>query len=327
MKGTVPKDIRPAYPEPVEPVAARAKLLELLGIEEVPTTADFVVDSVTDEDGLEVSRGSFKNSFGETVPAILMVPEQAQGEKMPGVVCVPGTSGSAEQIAGERLYRPQRATGPLLGWARELARRGFVTIAITPKGTEVRRKSEDDWAREAKLLAPYGRTQMGVLVEETLLAARVLAATEGVDADRIGLTGMSLGGNATWYAMACAPWIAAGVPVCGGVGSMERVIHESREDRHSAFYFVPHMLRYFDHPEVVAACIAPRPFMMIAPTEDEDMPRSGVDGLMPVVSSAYERIGKPEHFKVHQPPGNHVYLVEYFEWMVSWFQRFLGAST
>ena len=106
---------------------------------------------------------------------------------------------------------------------------------------------------------------------------------------------------------------------------MERVIHESPEDRHSAFYFVPHMLRYFDHAEVVAACIAPRPFMMIAPTEDEDMPRSGVDDLIPVVSSAYETLGKPEHFKVRQPPGNHVYLIEYFEWMVSWFRRFLGG--
>ena len=164
---------------------------------------------------------------------------------------------------------------------------------------------------------------MGVLVEETLPAARFLAATEGVDADRIGLTGMSLGGNATWYAMACAPWIAAGVPVCGGVGLMERVIHESTYDRHSAYYFIPHMLRHFDHPEVVAACIAPRPFMMTAPTDDEDMPRSGVDSLIPVVNSAYEAMGRPDHFKVHQPHGRHVYLVEYFDWMVNWFQRFL----
>ena len=74
---------------------------------------------------------------------------------------------------------------------------------------------------------------------------------------------------------------------------------------------------------VHSSCIAPRPFMMTAPTDDEDMPRSGVDSLIPVVSSAYEAMGRPDHFKVHQPPGRHVYLVEYFDWMVSWFQRFL----
>ena len=91
----------------------------------------------------------------------------------------------------------------------------------------MRRSSLEEWATENKLLAPYGRTQMGVLVEETLKGARLLAATPGIDPNRIGLTGMSLGGNATWYAMACAPWIWAGVPVCGGVGSMARVIHHT----------------------------------------------------------------------------------------------------
>ena len=323
LKGTLPDNMGPAYQEPVEPAGVREKLLELLGLEEVPQRADFVVDSVEEENGLVETRGALENSLGETVPAVLVMPKQSSMLEMPAVVCVPGTAGDAEQISGPSFIRPRPLTGPLLGWARELARRGFATMSITPKGTEIRRQSEGDWAREAKLLAPYGRTQMGVLVEETLLAARALAATEGVDACRIGLTGMSLGGNATWYAMACAPWIRAGVPVCGGLGRMERVIHESQWDRHSAYYFIPHMLRYFDHPEVVAACIAPRPFMMLAPTEDEDMPRSGVDDLIPLVSSAYEMMGHPGHFKVHQPSGNHVYLVEYFELVDNWFQRFL----
>jgi len=327
LKNTLPGDIRPAHPEPVEPVGVREKLLEILGLEEVPEKADFVIDSVEEEEGLVGLSGAFQNSLGETVPSVLMMPDRPSSKALPGVVCVPGTSGDAQQMTGVSFNKPSPLIGSpkmqLPGWARELARRGFATMSITAKGTETRRVSEEDWAREAKLLAPYGRTQMGVLVEETLLAGRALAATAGVDADRIGLTGMSLGGNATWYAMACAPWIRAGVPVCGGVGRMYRVIHESQYDRHSAFYFIPHMLRHFDHPEVVAACIAPRPFMMIAPLEDEDMPRSGVDDLIPPVSSAYEMLGKPNNFKVHQPTGNHVYLVEYFELMVNWFERFL----
>ncbi len=105
----------------------------------------------------------------------------------------------------------------------------------------MRRSSLEEWATESKLLAPYGRAQMGVLVEEALKGARLLAATP-----RIGLTGMSLGGNATWYAIACAPWI------CAGVGSMARVIHHAA-DRHSAYYFIPLLLRHFDHAAIVAA--------------------------------------------------------------------------
>ena len=164
---------------------------------------------------------------------------------------------------------------------------------------------------------------MGVLVEETLRAAQVLAATEGVDAGRIGLAGMSLGGNATWYAMACAPWIAAGVPICGGVGSLAKVIHQADIERHSAYYFVPGLLRYFDHGEIVAACMPPRPFMVIAPTRDEDMPREGVEELVPPVAEAYAISGHAERFEVYQPEGNHLFRMEYFERMVDFFKRFL----
>ena len=53
------------------------------------------------------------------------------------------------------------------------------------------------------------------------------------------------------------------------------------------------MLRYFDHPEVVAACMPPRPFMMVAPTQDEDMPREGVDDLIQVVETGLRVIGTP----------------------------------
>ena len=261
MQSIIPKGIRPAYPAAIPAAAVRSKLVELLGLEEIPVAIDYITESWQEEDGLCTMRVRYENSLGETVPGILMVPREESAHNRPGIVCVPGTGGKAEEIAHPRFYHEQK----LMGWARELARRGFATLAISPKGCEVRRNSLEDWATENKLLAPYGRTQMGVLVEETLKGARLLAATAGVDPNRIGLTGMSLGGNATWYAMACAPWIWAGVPICGGVGSMARAIHHTAADRHSAYYFIPHLLRHFDHAAIVEACMPPRPFMMIAP--------------------------------------------------------------
>ncbi len=321
MQSIIPKDIRPAYPAAIPASAVRSKLVELLGLEEIPAAIDYTTESRQEEDGLCTTRIRYENSLGETVPGILMVAQEKSACIRPGIVCVPGTGGTADEIAHPHFFMQRK----LMGWARELARRGFATLAISPKGCEMRRSSLEEWATENKLLAPYGRTQMGVLVEETLKGARLLAAIPGVDANRIGLTGMSLGGNATWYAMACAPWIWAGVPICGGVGSMARVIHHTAADRHSAYYFIPHLLRHFDHAAIVAACMPPRPFMMIAPTEDEDMPREGVDGLIPVVSRAYAEAGCPEHFQVRQPEGNHAFLVEYFEWMADWFAEAIRA--
>ncbi|MEE2657125.1 MAG: hypothetical protein VX733_01395 [Candidatus Latescibacterota bacterium] len=317
----IPPDIQPSHPIDFPDDEVREKLLELLGLTEVPAAVDFTSEALEEsQEGIRSQTISYANSLGETVPGILMTPLDRAADAIPGVVCVSGTGGSAQRVA-EHFYRSE--DGTLIGWGRELARRGFCTLAISAKGTLERRASIDDWAMEMKLLAPYGRSQMGVLAEETLMAARVLQSVSGVDTDRIGLTGMSLGGNAAWYAMACAPWIAAGVAVCGGVGSLAESIHHGDPHRHSAYFYVPHMLRYFDHARVVAQCMPPRPFLMISPTRDEDMPRSGVEALRPVVASAYEACGHADRFSVRQPDGNHQFREEYFEWMAAWFERFL----
>ena len=326
MSDVIPKDLRPAFPVHVPKDAVRSKLLELLGLDEIPKEVDFTEGTTREEEDIRITRLRYKNSLGETVPGIIMTPLKASSQKLPGIVCVPGTGGSAQKIAHQRFYLEGDPPGMLIGWARELARRGFATLAISPKGSITQRPNIEYWNLEGKLLTPYGRPQMGILVEETLRAARILAANERVDPDRIGITGMSLGGNATWYAMAAAPWIRAGAPICGGVGRMGSVIHEGDIERHSAYFFIPHMLRYFDHPEVVAACMPPRPFMMVAPTQDEDMPRAGVDDLIQVVEPVYASLGHPERFKVYQPEGNHRFLPEYFEWMVEWFHQFLTET-
>lgn len=111
-----------------------------------------------------------------------------------------------------------------------------------------------------------------------------------------------------------------------GIGSMARNIHEGLPDHSSSAIYVPHMLRCFDHPDIVAACIAPRPFMTVVPTIDEDMPRSGANALVRVVAPVYESMRHSARFKVYQPEGNHQLLIQYFEWMVEWFNRFLAED-
>ena len=108
-----------------------------------------------------------------------------------------------------------------------------------------------------------------------------------------------------------------------GAGDPASVIHHGGYKTKSPYYFVPHMLRYFDHPEIVAACIAPRPLMVVSPALDASMPPEGVDELIEHVGSVYERMGHLEQFRVHRPEVGHLYLPEHFEWVVAWFQRFL----
>ncbi len=321
----IPPGIQAFSPQPIRGKGIRPKLMELLGLEGLPTTVEVTrEETVSSDDGIDSTRISFINSLGETVPGLLMVPRGAGPDTLPGIVCMPGTSGSVDQISDERLYRERDGQGPLRGWARELARRGFATLAINLKGTVIRRRVFEDWEREAKMLIPYGRTQMGVLVEEALKAARVLEAEPSVDPGRVGMTGFSLGSYATWMAAACDPSIPAVAVLCGGLGTLAAVIHEGDPDRSSSFSYIPHMLRYFDHPEIVAATIAPRPLMMLAPLRDQDMPRSGVDRLIEVVRPVYEEQGLIERFAIYRPDDAHNFRIEYFEWMAEWFKSQLG---
>ena len=109
---------------------------------------------------------------------------------------------------------------------------------------------------------------------------------------------------------------------------MASLIREGDIERHSAYFFIPHMLRYFDHPEVVAACMPPRPFMMVAPTQDEDMPREGVERFDSGCGSRSTR-----HWDTRSDSrsisrmATIAFSSEYFEWMVEWFRRFLTDET
>ena len=116
------------------------------------------------------------------------------------------------------------------------------------------------------------------------------------------------------------------MPICGGIGSMASNILHGLPDRSSSAIYVPHMLRYFDHPDIVAACIAPRPFMTIIPTEDEDMPQKGAEALIRQVEPVYRGRRCADRFVVRQPPGNHRFTPEFFTWMAEWFDQNLRCS-
>ncbi len=320
MTNPLPRGIRPAFPRETPAGQVRAQFLELLGVDRIPGEVDAAAETVAEDGVHRELRLSYANSLGETLTGTALVPLDPSGDRVPGVVCMHGTGGTTANVLAGRL-EIDAESGQLRGWGRELATRGYATISISLKGSVVRRATEEAWEEEAKLLEAYGRPHAGIVAEEALLGARALASLPGVDGARIGLTGMSLGGMATWTAMACDPTIRAGAAVCGVLGSLARLIHEGNIWRHSSLVFVPHLLRYFDHGDIVASCIAPRPFMAVAPLDDVDMPSAAVDDLIRTVAPAYAEA--EDRFLVHRPPGGHIFTVDAFEQVVDWFDRFL----
>lgn len=103
MANPLPKDIQPAFPQYVPRGQARTKLLEVLGLDDLPESVDFTIEDQTQDEDIRSSRVSYVNSLSETLSAVVLMPlDSAQG-KTPGVVCMHGTGGLVEKVVSSRL--------------------------------------------------------------------------------------------------------------------------------------------------------------------------------------------------------------------------------
>ncbi len=304
---------------------AREVFADLLKIPVGPPKVSVTVRGKSEEEGLVIEDIWWESLDGEQPEAYVIRPGQAPAP-LPAIVCLHGSGGDRDAMCtrafghGEWVtHGSSRPHTRMLGWARELARRGYVTLALTQRGLGARTPDTND---QAKDLLVHGRTLMGAIVYEIRQAITHLSQRDDVAADRIGMTGMSFGGITTFYAWLVDDRVAAAASICGGVGSVETMLKQGSPGYHGLYWWIPGMLTRGDQADFAAA-MAPRPLMLWAPLEDIGMPKQGVDRFLTVVRPAYEAAGSPEALVVHRPPGKHSFSMEAFEAMVVFFDRFL----
>ena len=272
----------------------------------------------TSEGDIELEDIRFQAERGIWVPAIVARPANAT-KPLPAIICLPGTSGTRQHLTDAEL---KLSPFPRTGWARALAREGFVTISLDYRGSDARQQNIFTDAVREQLA---GRSYMGLLVYEVMRAVDYLQTRSDVDRTRIGITGFSLGGAMAWYAAAADPRLRVIVPVCGGAGTYEALLNSPPHTRYHSQYFYPAgFLQTFpgDQPELFAA-LAPRAVLIVGRDQNQGMPVEGLRKLEREVSAAYQKRGVPERFAVHLTPGDHNYSEEMFAQVKQWFTRFL----
>jgi len=307
-----------------EPFAgvARKTFIDLLKLPaEHPAVRVVEHDSRTEE-GLRIEDVSWEALDDEMVPAFIVRPENASG-RLPAIICLHGSSGSRDSMVtkefgpGEwKRYGRDGTHTRMLGWARELARRGYVVLSMTQRGLDRRGPAINT---QSNVLLTQGRTGMGAVMHEVRQAVTYLSARPHVDPKRIGATGMSFGGITSFYIWVMDDRIAAAAPLCGGVGSVDYFGRKGSISYHGTYWWIPGMLAKGDQADFAAA-IAPKPLMLWAPTEDIGMPKEAVDQFMAKVRPAYEQAGKASAFVVHQKPGQHSFTMAAFDAMFAFFK-------
>ncbi len=283
-----------------------------------PASAEWLGTATTDDARIDDLRIRSPQNPQDPIPAFLSRPRTGSGP-FPTILCLPGSNGDRHLLAGD-VYGAT-AEGILRGWARELARRGYASLAVTHRCRPERGGNFFDWAK-AELLC--GRTAMGGLIEDALSAVDVLQARPDVVRPGLGAIGFSLGGITAFYAAVIDPRLAATVTVCGGVGSLAALIDHGALAYHSAYYFVPGLLCVGDHDTLLEA-VAPRGLLVLGREEDPGMPVDGLRALGAVGRRVYS--AAPDGFAVAVRPGGHLLAPEDIDAADRWLAHRIGRAS
>jgi dienelactone hydrolase len=325
-------DLAPAFVVPASRAAwerkrqrVRAQLWELLGkLPPRPRLPNVVTLSIEDRGYYVVEKFRFDNGAGSTVPGYLLRPKYLPGKAPAILYC--HWHGDEYQIGKEELFQVKHTPKPP---GPALAKLGFVVLAIDaccfgerngrgPGGPAETGSNGELTASKFNLWV--GRTLWGMILRDDLMALDYLASRPEVDAQRIGVAGMSMGATRSWWLMALDERIQTGVAVACLTRYQSLIQHEALS-AHGIYYFVPKLLNHFD-TEAVVALIAPRPVLFMNGDQDSGSPVDGIRAIEKTVRAVYGLYGREADCQSFVYAGQgHVYTPEMWAKTLEWMKE------
>jgi len=308
-------------------IEVKQTLVELLG--DVPPRPEALnVKTVFREDreGYVLEKIMIDNEVDGWIAGYVAIPTGIKG-KVPVILGLHGHSSSKDNIFGFDSNTAQNVLALLIS-------NGFAVMAIDsyfngerrglgPAGAnEMQEHSSDQELSQFKINLWLGRSLWGMQLRDEQIALDYLASRPEIDADRIGVEGMSMGATRSWWLAAIDERVKAVVGAACFTRYKELI--EQRQLRaHGIYYFVPGMLQHFD-TEAVMGLIAPRPFLSLTGDSDKGSPLEGMHVLERKLKTVYALYDEADHFKsiIYKSTG-HVYTDEMKLEMLAWFKKYL----
>jgi len=203
-----------------------------------------------------------------------------------------------------------------------LARRGYRVVMPILFGTmerETKGLKPDwrdicrEWSIEADVL---GISLLGARLHDARLAYDLCKSLEGVDPDRIGCAGLSMGGELSLYLAAVEP----GIRACVSAGFLSSFQSLLLRKRNCQCYSIRGWPAYFDMPDI-AACIAPRPLQIQKVQDDGCFEAPDVESAFEHLQSVYDRLGAARVCEYRTSPGGHILNQDLAD---AWFRKHLA---
>jgi dienelactone hydrolase len=251
-------------------------------------------------DGYRRDEVSYFVDFGLRGRAFLYVPD-APGPH-PAIVFWHGhTFGGYLSSAGIEPYGAE--TNAHHGGAAALAEAGYVVLApnVRTFGESGGVEAHEHYERILRLA---GGSALGTFASDAHRAVDFLTSLSYVDADRIGVTGLSLGGLLTLLSAALDERVAAAAPQ-SFFGSYRRTLLTTSN---CPCNYAGVLGVDFDIADL-AALAAPTPMLIVAGTADSEFPVVAMRDAFAQTSASYQLIGS-DALELAEHSGGHEWIAE-----------------
>ncbi len=289
----------------------RSKYLEMMGIVDLPPPPErrplnAIVTAKTERPAFTVERLRYESLPRLYVTANLYVPKKLDGPA-PAVLYVCGHSPRQKLQFQHHCRR----------WA-EL---GFVTLVVdTIQYGEIKGYHHVCYAKGWFHCYSRGYTPAGVELLNGIRGVDLLCSRPEVDADRVGVTGISGGGAMSWWVGAADERLKVVAPVCG-TGTLRSHIAERTLDGHcDCMYFINY---YGMDLADLGALIAPRPLFIGSADRDFIYSIASIRECYERAKIAYDLLGVPENIRLVETPGPHSYHANSRQGIFAWFLKHL----
>jgi len=250
----------------------------------VEETKDYVREKVT-----------YHTRPGLQATAYLLTPRNVSFP-VPGVLALHGhgTGGKDEAIDPDSIYH---------GFATRFAEEGCVVLAPDQIGFGERALPEGKVNYQVLThgLNMLGQTLIGWRYWDLVRALDLLQGLKTVSSKRVGVMGLSLGGEMTLFSSALQTRVKAAV-VCGYLTSH---LNTFLDRPHCTCGHLRDLAKYFEHVDL-AALIAPRPLFLDSGRKDSSFPYRDAQALARQLRKVYKLFGKPQsHLGIEVHDGAH----------------------
>lgn len=168
-----------------------------------------------------------------------------------------------------------------------------------------------------------GYTPAGIEMLNGIRGLDLLVQRPDVDANRLGVTGISGGGATSWWVAAGDDRVRVSAPVCG-TATLASHIYDRTIDGHCDCMWW--LNTYGWDLADVGAIIAPRPLMIASSDRDGIFTIASIREVYGQLKRLYEMLGKPENIQLVETPGPHSYHERSRTAIFSWFIKHLQGK-